>query len=88
MINYWEDFHRYRNLGKKTQNVTHSVPPDMTNTLSTLIYAAPRTDIEEMIAIRKMLQGLMGKSFVENAERNEGNCVNKVVSFIDQLFNR
>jgi hypothetical protein len=78
VINYWEDFHRYRNLGKKTQNVT----------LSTLIYAAPRTDIEEMIAIRKMLQGLMGKSFVENAERNEGNCVNKVVSFIDQLFNR
>jgi hypothetical protein len=58
----------------------------MTNTLSTLIYAAPRSDVEEMIKIRKMLTGLMGKSFVENADRNEGSCVNKVVCQFDQLF--
>jgi hypothetical protein len=36
----------------------------MHQTFHTLIYAAPRLDIDELMVVRKALSGMLGKEFV------------------------
>jgi hypothetical protein len=52
---------------------------DMSGTFHTLIYAAPRMEVDELMYVRKQLAGLLGKEFVEKSDNDE-SCVNKIVS--------
>lgn len=54
-------------------------PKDMDQNFRTLIYAAPRLEIEEMQHVRRYLGKLLGKDFVLAADSDE-QAVNKVVS--------
>lgn len=40
-------------------------PKDMNESISTLIHAAPKLEVEELEKVRKMLENVMGKEFVE-----------------------
>ena len=51
----------------------------MHQTFHTLIYAAPRLDVDELMIIRKGLAGVLGKDFVIKSDNDE-SCVHKVVS--------
>ncbi len=51
----------------------------MDQTFRTIIYAAPRFDVEELLTVRKDLGKMMGKEFVKSADEDE-NAINKVVS--------
>ena len=48
-------------------------------TLYTLIYAAPRSGVDELMKVRKILGDLMGKKFVEEADFYP-DAGNKIVS--------
>jgi hypothetical protein len=50
----------------------------MEQTLHSLIYAAPRIDIDEMIQIRSMLVKLKGPEFVKESDTNP-QVINKVI---------
>jgi hypothetical protein len=50
----------------------------MEQTLHSLIYSAPRIDIDEMIQIRKMLEKLKGPEFVKESDTNP-LLINKVI---------
>ena len=50
-------------------------------TLYTLIYAAPRSGVDELMKVRKILGDLMGKKFVEEADFYP-DAGNKIVSLI------
>ncbi len=54
-------------------------PKDMDQTFRTIIYAAPRMEIDELMLVRKDFQKLMGKEYIKAADMDEG-AVNKVVS--------
>lgn len=54
-------------------------PKDMDQNFRTLIYAAPRMEIEELQHVRRYLAKLLGKDFVLAADTDE-QAVNKVVS--------
>ncbi len=51
---------------------------DMSGTFHTIIYAAPRMEVDELMYVRKQLGGLLGKEFVEKSDNDE-SCVNKIV---------
>ena len=53
---------------------------DMSGTFHTIIYAAPRMEVDELMFVRKQLGGLLGKEFVEKSDNDE-SCVNKIVTF-------
>ncbi len=53
----------------------------MNATFHTLIYSAPRMEIEELMYVRKQLAGLLGKDFVKLSDEDE-SCVNKIVHFL------
>ena len=50
----------------------------MDPTFHTLIYSAPRIDVEELGRVRKTLELLLGKEFVVRSDTDE-SCVNKIV---------
>lgn len=52
----------------------------MDQNFRTLIYAAPRMEIDELMKVRHELAKLMGKDFILQADTDE-SAVNKVVSF-------
>lgn len=54
-------------------------PKDMDQNFRTLIYAAPRLDIDELQKVRSTLGAILGKEFVLAADSDEG-ALNKVVS--------
>lgn len=62
---------------------------DMDQNFRTLIYAAPRMEIDELMRVRHELTKLMGKDFILQADTDE-SAVNKVVSnyfkFADSLI--
>jgi len=43
----------------------------MAPTFNTLIYAAPRLDIDELIVVRKALANMLGKEFVIKSDNDE-----------------
>jgi vacuolar protein sorting-associated protein IST1 len=54
-------------------------PSDLISTVATLIYAAPRVDIPELVIIRKQFRAKYGKKFEEAALTNEGGILNERV---------
>jgi len=51
-------------------------PADLKEAICTIIYAAPRLDIEELTDIRKQFIIKFGKPFAQDAMSNKDNCVN------------
>jgi hypothetical protein len=56
-------------------------PKDMDQNFRTLIYAAPRMEIDELLQVRRQLEKILGKEFVLAADTDE-EALNKVVSII------
>jgi vacuolar protein sorting-associated protein IST1 len=54
-------------------------PPDLISCISTLMYAAPRVDIPELLVIRKQFSAKYGKKFDEEAMGNVGGILNERV---------
>jgi len=54
-------------------------PPDLISCISTLMYAAPRVDIPELLVIRKQFTAKYGKKFDEDAMGNVGGILNERV---------
>jgi len=51
-------------------------PPDMVGCISTLIWAADRVDVPELVQVRKQFKYKYGARFIKAAEDNEGDVVN------------
>ncbi len=68
-------------LAERIKLIQHSkeCPPDLVSSISTLIYAAPRVDIPELITIRQQFKAKYGKQFDENAMNNVGGVLNERV---------
>ncbi|KAL9644553.1 hypothetical protein ABK040_009417 [Willaertia magna] len=56
-------------------------PHDMKEAVSTLIYAAPRIEVKELMEIRNQFSAKYGKDFVESAMENKDLAVNQRVMF-------
>jgi len=54
-------------------------PPDLVSCISTLMYAAPRVDIPELLVVRKQFTAKYGKKFDEDAMSNAGGILNERV---------
>jgi len=54
-------------------------PPDLISCISTLMYAAPRVDIPELLVVRKQFTAKYGKKFDEHAMENVGGILNERV---------
>jgi tRNA isopentenyl-2-thiomethyl-A-37 hydroxylase MiaE len=50
----------------------------MNQTFHTLIYAAPRLEVDELIQVRRMLEKFLGKDFVVMSD-TEASCINKEI---------
>lgn len=50
----------------------------MDQAFHTLIYAAPRIEVEELAKVRSKLSNLLGKEFTLQSDTDE-SCVNKIV---------
>lgn len=51
----------------------------MQQTFHTLIYAAPRLEVDELMQVRQQLCGLLGEKEAKKAETDD-SCINKIVS--------
>jgi len=51
-------------------------PFDMREAVSTLVYAATRTEVPELIKVKEQFQKKYGKDFIRNAMKNQDRCVN------------
>jgi len=60
------------------QKMGREIPPDMHTTLHTLIYAASRSGIDELMTILRQLSYLCGPEFVKKSEVDE-ECVNETI---------
>ncbi|KAK3294675.1 regulator of Vps4 activity in the MVB pathway-domain-containing protein [Chaetomium fimeti] len=49
--------------------------PGLEEAVKSIIYAAPKTDVKELAAVRALLAEKFGKEFVLQAMENEGGCV-------------
>ena len=54
-------------------------PPDMVEAVSTLIWAAPRTEIEEFVKLAKLFKAKYGPAFFQRAQRNSEGVVNEKI---------
>jgi vacuolar protein sorting-associated protein IST1 len=54
-------------------------PPDLVSCVATLIYAAPRVDIPELLVVRQQFRSKYGKKFEEDAMTNAGGVLNERV---------
>jgi vacuolar protein sorting-associated protein IST1 len=54
-------------------------PPDMTASIATLIWAAPRTEIPEFVNIAKLFKAKYGPAFFQRAQRNTDGIVNEQI---------
>ena len=50
----------------------------MATTFHTIIYSAPRMEVDELMYVRKQLGKVLGKEFVIMSDNDE-SCVNKIV---------
>lgn len=64
--------------GRIKQMAKFGPPKDMNQTFHTLIYAAPRLEIEELVKVRSMLASFLGKDFVAMSD-GEPSCINKEI---------
>ena len=51
----------------------------MSTTFATIIFAAPRLDVNELLEVRKQLSAVLDPKFVKECETNR-DLINKVVS--------
>lgn len=63
----------------KLIQLSKECPPDLISCISTLMYAAPRVDIPELVEIRKQFKSKYGKQFDENALGNLNGVLNERV---------
>jgi hypothetical protein len=63
----------------KLVSFSKECPPDLVSSVSTLIYAAPRIDIPELVTIRKQFRAKYGKKFEEDAMNNAKGVLNERV---------
>jgi len=63
----------------KLIQLSKECPPDLISCISTLMYAAPRVDIPELLVIRKQFTAKYGKKFDEDAMANVGGILNERV---------
>jgi len=63
----------------KLIQLSKECPPDLISSISTLMYAAPRVDIPELLVIRKQFTAKYGKKFDEEAMGNVGDILNERV---------
>lgn len=68
--------------GRLKQIQKFGPPRDMEITFHTLIYASARIDVDELGKVRRYLEKILGKEFVQKSETDEA-CVNKIVRFYD-----
>eukprot|EP01064_Diplonema_japonicum_P027321 TRINITY_DN3931_c2_g1_i2.p1 TRINITY_DN3931_c2_g1~~TRINITY_DN3931_c2_g1_i2.p1 ORF type:complete len:270 (+),score=51.58 TRINITY_DN3931_c2_g1_i2:79-888(+) len=62
-------------------NESRSCPPDLKESLSTIVWACPRTDgVSELIAIRKQIMLKYGQQWIEMANDNAERAVNQRVA--------
>lgn len=54
-------------------------PKDMDQTFRTLIYVAPRMDVDELNEVRKVLGKIMGKEYVKKTDEDP-SCIHKEVN--------
>lgn len=54
-------------------------PPDLVSSISTLIWAASRVDIPELLEVKKQFNKKYGSKFIENAMNNSGGILNERV---------
>lgn len=54
-------------------------PPDLVSSISTLIWAANRVDIPELLEVKKQFHKKYGSTFIENAMNNSGGILNERV---------
>jgi len=65
----------------KLLSSTKECPPDLVSSISTLVWAADRVDIDELTFIKKQFKSKYGKQFEERAMNNVGGVLNdRVVS--------
>mmetsp|Transcript_10358 Transcript_10358/g.21771 ORF Transcript_10358/g.21771 Transcript_10358/m.21771 type:complete len:325 (+) Transcript_10358:148-1122(+) len=63
----------------KLIQLSKECPPDLISCIATLMYAAPRVDIPELLVVRKQFTSKFGKKFDENAMGNVGGILNERV---------
>jgi len=56
--------------------ISRECPADIKEAVSTVIYAAPRTDVKELAVIREQLISKFGREFAMDSMQNKDNCVN------------
>ena len=67
-----------------------SAPKDMNQTFATIIHAAPKLDVKELIAVRQQLAKVLAPEFVRESDVNY-DLINPVVSlafFQSSIFAR
>ena len=69
-------------LSERIQLITHmkECPPDLVESISTIIWASSMVDIPEFIEIRKQFRYKFGKAFEEEAIMNVGGVINDRVA--------
>ena len=69
-------------LSERIQLITHvkECPPDLVESISTIIWASAIVDIPELIEIRKQFRYKFGKTFEEEAMMNVGGVINERVA--------
>ena len=65
--------------GRLTQIEKFGAPKDMNNTFATIIHAAPKLDVKELIEVRKILSRILDPEFVRECDRNY-DLINSVVA--------
>ena len=61
------------------ESIFYSAPKDMNNTFATIIHAAPKLDVAELITVRKQLSGILAPEFVRECDTNY-DLINPVVA--------
>eukprot|EP01118_Nematostelium_gracile_P004619 TRINITY_DN1543_c0_g1_i2.p1 TRINITY_DN1543_c0_g1~~TRINITY_DN1543_c0_g1_i2.p1 ORF type:complete len:444 (+),score=74.63 TRINITY_DN1543_c0_g1_i2:32-1333(+) len=56
--------------------ISKQCPPDLREAVCTIIYAAPRAEVKELLNIRDLLIAKFGKELAMEAVHNKDNCVN------------
>ena len=61
----------------------HGAPPDMTQTFATIVHLAPKLNIDELMEVRKQLESLLGKEFVQQSDEDKKSINEWVAANID-----
>ena len=71
--------------GRLTQIAKFGPPKDMNATFATVIHAAPKLEVDELLEVRKQLASLLEPEFVKECDTNY-DLLNPVVRILVYLF--